>query len=325
MNRVWLDAPWPALHLRRPDRAVQPNAAALAWARAAGLPAQALHDWPGPAEGDTAPCAVSFGPVQVACVAVPLEDGLLLWLQTEAPAEPLPDGQARHQPSLAEQTRLLHLEKLRLEQLSGEKSAFMARVSQELRTPMNALLGFTQLMEIDRDEPPRPRQRERLRHIARAGQQMLAQIDDLLAIAHREVEAAAAAPQAQLRVLCVEDNPVNLQLVRELLALRPAVQLRTAIDGTGGLAAAHAERPDLLLLDLQLPDIDGLEVMRQLRADPSFRACRIVALSADAMPEHISAALAAGFDDYWTKPIQFDVFLARIDRLVAEGRAVAAE
>ena len=122
----------------------------------------------------------------------------------------------------------------------------------------------------------------------------------------------------RLHVLCVEDNPVNLQLVRELIALRPRVRLRTAVDGLSGVAAALSERPDLLLLDLQLPDIDGLEVMRRVRAQPSMAGCRIIALSADAMPDHIAAALAAGFDDYWTKPIQFGAFLGHLDRLAAE-------
>ncbi|MBE0549554.1 MAG: response regulator [Rubrivivax sp.] len=95
------------------------------------------------------------------------------------------------------------------------------------------------------------------------------------------------------------------------------MRLRTAIDGASGIAAALAEPPDLLLLDLQLPDIDGLEVMHRLRADPGLAGCRIVALSADAMTDHVEAALAAGFDDYWTKPIQFERFLAGIDGLAA--------
>ncbi len=129
---------------------------------------------------------------------------------------------------------------------------------------------------------------------------------------------AATAAKTGLHVLCVEDNPVNLQLVRELIALRPAVRLRTAVDGLSGVAAALAERPDLLLLDLQLPDIDGLEVMRRVRGEPAMAGCRIIALSADAMPDHIAAALAAGFDDYWTKPIQFDAFLRHLDRMAAE-------
>ncbi len=132
------------------------------------------------------------------------------------------------------------------------------------------------------------------------------------------VAAPSPAGRPGLHVLCVEDNPVNLQLVRELIALRPQVRLRTAVDGLSGVAAALDERPDLLLLDLQLPDIDGLEVMRRVRGEPAMAGCRIVALSADAMPDHISAALAAGFDDYWTKPIQFDAFLGHLDRMAAE-------
>ena len=136
-----------------------------------------------------------------------------------------------------------------------------------------------------------------------------------------ERKAATATTACALHVVCVEDNPVNLQLVRELIALRPEVRLRTAVDGLSGVQTVLAEPPDLLLLDLQLPDIGGLEVMRRVRAHSSTAACRIVALSADAMPGHIEAALAAGFDDYWTKPIQFDAFLFHIDRLAAERRS----
>ena len=212
--------------------------------------------------------------------------------------------------TLADQARLASL-------ASREKSAFMARMSHELRTPMNAVLGFAQLLNSDLEEPPSARQRQRLAQILDAGQRLLALIDDLLAIAHREMDPLPASGAPELHVLCVEDNPVNLQLVRELMALRPVVRLRTAVDGNSGLAAALAERPDLLLLDLQLPDIDGIEVMRRLRGEPSMQGCRIVALSADAMPEHIEAARKAGFDDYWTKPIEFDSFLAQIDRLAS--------
>lgn len=204
----------------------------------------------------------------------------------------------------------------RVERAEREKSAFLARMSHELRTPMNAVLGFARLLATDVQEPPSARQRERLDRITAAGDEMMRLVDRLLATAQQAPGAAASAvpaPGASLRVLCVEDNPVNLQLVRELLAMRPDVRLHTAVDGRTAIEAARAEPPDLVLLDLQLPDIDGIEVMRRLRADPALAACRVVALSADAMPDHIDAALAAGFDDYWTKPIQFDRFLAGID------------
>jgi len=128
----------------------------------------------------------------------------------------------------------------------------------------------------------------------------------------------SAAGARPLKVLCVEDNPVNLLLVRELLSLRPDVQLFEAVDGCSGLACALAERPDVLLLDLQLPDIGGLEVLARLRADPGMAGCVYVALSANAMPDHIDAARRAGFDDYWTKPIDFERFLGGIDQLAEQ-------
>jgi len=251
-------------------------------------------------------------------------DGQWTWLLTQGLVMRDEQGQAVGMAGvnldITERKRAaeLALEKQRIEQASRDKSAFMARMSHELRTPMNAVLGFARLLDGDADEPPTPRQRERLAHISTAGKALMVLIDDLLDTARREAPPASAPKAGALQVLCVEDNPVNLQLVRELLAMRPAVRLRTAEDGASGLAAAQAEPPDLLLLDVQLPDINGLDVMRRLRAQPALDQCRIVALSADAMPEHIAAALAAGFDDYWTKPIQFDRFLAGIDEL-AQG------
>jgi PAS domain S-box-containing protein len=125
------------------------------------------------------------------------------------------------------------------------------------------------------------------------------------------------APRAMM-VLCVEDNPVNMLLVSELLSLRPGVRLVGAVDGRSAIALALAERPDVVLLDLQLPDISGLEVLRHLRAEPVLGRSTFIALSANAMPVDIAAARAAGFDDYWTKPIDFNRFLAGIDRLAAD-------
>jgi hypothetical protein len=128
----------------------------------------------------------------------------------------------------------------------------------------------------------------------------------------RQVPAGAG---RRLDVLYVEDNPVNVLVVAELLALRPGVHFASAADGRGGVAAALRARPDLVLVDIHLPDIDGHEVLRRLRAGGYGGSC--IALSANAMPDDLARSRAAGFDDYWTKPIDFDHVLAKIDELAA--------
>ena len=120
---------------------------------------------------------------------------------------------------------------------------------------------------------------------------------------------------APLELLYVEDNPVNLLLVQELVALCPQVRMHGAANGTEGVAAARRLRPGVVLIDMQLPDFDGFEVLRRLRAEPALAAARCIALSANAMPADVARARAAGFDDYWTKPIDFGRFLAALKQL----------
>jgi len=118
-------------------------------------------------------------------------------------------------------------------------------------------------------------------------------------------------------VLYVEDNPVNLLLVEQLLARWSRVHLVQAEDGASGIELMRSLRPDLVLLDMQLPDMDGLAVLRALRADPATRDLTVIALSANAMPELMKQARALGAADYWTKPLDFDRFLADMQRLLA--------
>ena len=115
------------------------------------------------------------------------------------------------------------------------------------------------------------------------------------------------------QLLYIEDNPVNVLLVEELVRNLSGLRIHSEANGTAGVARAASLRPDLVLIDMQLPDFDGFEVLRRLRAQPETAAIPCVALSANAMPQDIERARAAGFDDYWTKPIDFRAFLAALE------------
>jgi PAS domain S-box-containing protein len=123
---------------------------------------------------------------------------------------------------------------------------------------------------------------------------------------------AAAGGAAPVRVLYIEDNPVNLMLMQAMLERLPEVQARCVISPTEGLALAAAQPPDLILLDLQMPVMDGFEVLRRLRAQPALRDIPVLAVSANALQADINAALAAGFNGYLTKPIQLDGLAAAV-------------
>ena len=125
-------------------------------------------------------------------------------------------------------------------------------------------------------------------------------------------------------VLYIEDNPVNVILMEAMLARLPLVRVLSAPLPLEGLALARSERPDLILLDIQLPGIDGFEVLRRLRADEATRTIPVVAVSANAMPSDIDAGFAAGFSAYLTKPIELEQLLATVQRLLRVPAAAAA-
>ncbi len=127
------------------------------------------------------------------------------------------------------------------------------------------------------------------------------------------------APHGQHRVLYIEDNSVNALIISELVARRSDLALQIAVDGTRGVQQAQALLPDLILLDMQLPDFDGFEVLRRLQALPQTARIPCIALSANAMPADIDRALKAGMSDYWTKPLDFKVFMDSLDRLFGKA------
>jgi CheY-like chemotaxis protein len=114
-------------------------------------------------------------------------------------------------------------------------------------------------------------------------------------------------------LLYVEDNRANLQLVQQLIARRPDMRLLSAVDGMGGIALARARQPNVILMDINLPGISGLQALKILREDPATRHIPVVALSANAMPRDIQKGLAAGFFRYLTKPIKINEFMEALD------------
>jgi PAS domain S-box-containing protein len=130
---------------------------------------------------------------------------------------------------------------------------------------------------------------------------------------------APAPPQGT--VLYIEDNDVNALLVQQLLARWTGVHFVHAHDGRSGLDLARKLRPALVLLDMQLPDIDGLEVLRCLKDDPATQNLRVVALSASAMPDDVARARSLGVAAYWTKPLAFDRFLEDVAQAIEASTA----
>ncbi|VXC48307.1 ATP-binding protein [Massilia sp. 9I] len=121
-------------------------------------------------------------------------------------------------------------------------------------------------------------------------------------------------------ILYVEDNPANLRLVEEIVRFRSDLRLLSALDGHIGLSLARAHQPELILMDLNLPGMSGIEVLKQLRADPLTSGIPVIALTANAMPRDIERGMAAGFTRYLTKPIDIDKFTDAINSTLAQRR-----
>jgi signal transduction histidine kinase len=120
------------------------------------------------------------------------------------------------------------------------------------------------------------------------------------------------------KVLYIEDNPSNLKMVEHLLSRRPHITLLSALNPTLGLELAAAHQPDLILLDIQLPDFNGYEVLKRLQADEKTNQLPVVAISANAMPRDIAKGRAAGFMDYLTKPLDTQRFMQLVDETLRD-------
>jgi CheY-like chemotaxis protein len=124
-----------------------------------------------------------------------------------------------------------------------------------------------------------------------------------------------------IKLLYIEDNDDNLYTLMLRFETLGGYEVVAAVDGAEGIAKAISERPDIILMDLDLPVVDGWEATRRLKADPATRHIPIIALTAHAMVGDREKALAAGCDDCDTKPFEFDRLLAKIARALAKTKS----
>ena len=122
------------------------------------------------------------------------------------------------------------------------------------------------------------------------------------------------------KVLYVEDNDDNVYMLKMRLELLDDFEVVTAEDGERGCAMALSERPDIILMDLEMPGVDGWEAMRRLKEDPQTRDIPIIALSEHALAGSREKALAAGCDEFDTKPVEFERLVATLRRLLADHK-----
>jgi CheY-like chemotaxis protein len=125
--------------------------------------------------------------------------------------------------------------------------------------------------------------------------------------------------QRNTTVVYIEADRVNALLMQFLLGSRAGYTLHHATDGISGLELCRRVRPDMVITEMQLPDLTGYEILLALRGNPALASLPCIVLSGDAMPDHINRALAAGFNDYWTKPIDIWELVQRIDEVAASA------
>jgi CheY-like chemotaxis protein len=191
--------------------------------------------------------------------------------------------------------------------------AFRAELSEKLRTPLNAIIGFAELLAMQTEGA---RKGTDLQHILTAARDLLGIIDrDLTNPADAPIKSQnKSAPAVDLcDVLYIEDDIVNFTLVERILEYRPNLSLKRAPTGQMGIELARSDRPKLVLLDLNLPDLHGSEVLQILQGTDGTKDIPVVVLSANATPSQIERLLTAGARNYLTKPFDIEPFLAVVD------------
>lgn len=200
---------------------------------------------------------------------------------------------------------------------------FRLELNHKLRTPLNAIIGFAELLLL---QPGSKRKDGDVQQILKSARELLEIIEtELGEPADGKLGGRGETPAAAhvCDVLYVEDDIVNFTLVARILEYRPGVTVLHAPEGQLAVELAEAYKPKLVLLDLNLPDIHGSEVLKRLQNESETAEIPVVILSADATPSQIERLLTAGAKNYLTKPYDIEQFLAVVDEYlnVAQSKA----
>ena len=212
-------------------------------------------------------------------------------------------------------------------QSRAEAQRLLEQFAREVRVPLTSVLGFTDLLSVTHKGNP-----VELNQLAIAGLQLMDLVTNLeefaakVAAGNAENLAASLAEDATnvRKILHIEDNETNFRLIERILEDRANLSLSWACDGGEGLALALQERPSLILLDLNLPDMHGGELLSKFKSNALTQHIPVIVLSADISPSQIEKMLQAGARDYLTKPFEIKRLLCLVDdALAAGGKPVA--
>lgn len=228
---------------------------------------------------------------------------------------------------LRQQLRHAHSQ---LTHLREEARRQMIDFAREVRVPLASVLGFTDLISVNHKDSS-----VEFNQIARAGHQLMDLVDALERSTQRAsaLESSAAAgppvdvakPSADVRtVLHIEDNETNFHLVARILEDRSDLNVLWASSAEEGMSLAAEHSPSLILLDLNLPDSHGGELLGRIKSNPLMAGIPIIVLSADVSPSQIERMLQAGARDYLTKPFEIKRLLCLVDEVLAPNVAAAA-
>lgn len=186
-----------------------------------------------------------------------------------------------------------------------------SQLNEELRSRLNALVDLAKLLEKENGSD------EDVQHILGAARGLLDLIDKEAAESHRGPGGSTSKERCD--VLYIEDNPISFAAVKLLLKTKRRFTVVEAANGQQGIDLAQTRHPKLILLDLDLPDIHGSEVIGRLQENPATAHIPVVVISADATPSQIERLLILGARNYLTKPFETAEFLAVVDGIITES------